>query len=475
MMTGATWLLAFVLVFGLLSAFVGLNLNGFWVDELFTAWVVGSDHSLPAMLSRALTDNHPPLYNLAVFLFSEVFGASETALRAFSAICAIAAVLVFVVRADSFSLRARLFAATLATASTYWLAHSQEARSYALCLLWGSILSVAVFRVVEGRAGRADLIAAAAASLLGCLTHAYMLFVAESAVALILVYRPGMRWLACGWGALLFAVSLAYAELVSLHAQNSMVGWIGSSPAWYALEIWFAGLQTVAKLALPALVFAAICMVLFRRGVAPNRATVVAVVAPLLLLFQAIAVSILLAPSFTDRNLLLCSPFIWAALAGLYDMGVERSGRRRPALALIAAVLAALCAGAVAYRLTPHRAPFRESAKWIADQADCRGKPIPVLLERDPKMTSRNAELWARISYGYYLPGHPLRPTIKEDVLAGRPIPPSGCSVVAWGAHYLDNAVDARRIAQRLGARQKTFPIAGDANASAYVFLRSPQ
>jgi hypothetical protein len=122
---------------GLVGAFVGLTASSLWIDELFTTWVIGDDSSLANVASRALTDSNPPLYYFIVFFFTRAFGDSDATFRVFSAICASAAILVLVcATARSFSLPARLFAAALATASTFWFAQSQNARALMRRLSW---------------------------------------------------------------------------------------------------------------------------------------------------------------------------------------------------------------------------------------------------------------------------------------------------------------------------------------------------
>lgn len=477
----ATVLMSAALAASLIGAFIGLSVNSFWLDEFFTAWVVGSDHNVSQTLGRALTDLHPPLYYLSVFSFSQVFGAGEIGLRLFSALCAVAALLVFVLGADCFSVRARVFAGLLAAASTYWLAHSQEARSYAMGLLIASILLVSALRLVSGRGGRGARAAFMAASLAGCFTHDYLFLVAEAALAVIFVFDRRSRLWSVLWGLALLSATFAYLKLViNGHAQaesGAAVGWIGATPAWYGRELFFAVAQTAPKLGALGLLAVALAAWKFGRRRGLDAALLASLLVPVLVLIGGVAVSVLISPSFTDRNFLLSSPFIWACAAGLYDLGVEASGSAT--LAVIVALLTLPATGALAYRLVPHNAPFRDSAQWIAAEPGCTRAVIPVIIGGDSVTRSDFGRLQAKAAYGYYLPDHRLQMVSKDDILSGaNPLPganpPRGqCQVEAWAAHYIAGS-EAEAIANRLGAKLKVFSVPKDRKGyfSAYVFLR---
>jgi hypothetical protein len=62
---------------GLIGAFFGLDSSSFWIDELFTAWVVKGDDGLSGVLTRALTDLHPPIY-MSPFIFFHRYSAFRT-------------------------------------------------------------------------------------------------------------------------------------------------------------------------------------------------------------------------------------------------------------------------------------------------------------------------------------------------------------------------------------------------------------
>jgi hypothetical protein len=198
-----------------------------------------------------------------------------------------------------------------------------------------------------------------------------------------------------------------------------------------------------------------------------------------MVLLSGIAASIVSAPNFTDRNFLLCSPFLWALGAEFYDQGFDTPSRLSPWVAAMAAAAATFSASHVLWRVLPHNTPFRESAAWIARQADCAGRPIPVLINRATPMKPGFAELQAQANYGHYLRGHLLQPVFQEDLATGGRLPESGCSIAAWGAHYVHGDDEARLLAGRMSTAgqqvsYRAFTVPNDPRGvlSAFVFVR---
>src|SRR5262245_57234386 len=162
---------------GLVFAFVGLDTHSFWYDELFTARLLEPEPGT-TLPSRIATDVHPPLYLLALGLFTDILGDSDWALRAFSAIAACGAIVLFIAGTRSaFSLPARLFGAAMATGSLFWFFQAQNARSYALCLLIGSAVMVIALALLQGEGRRRLLLAGLLALMLaGSFVHFYLLY-----------------------------------------------------------------------------------------------------------------------------------------------------------------------------------------------------------------------------------------------------------------------------------------------------------
>lgn len=141
---------------GLVGAFVGLKVSSFWIDELFTAWIVEIGIGFDEFVARIVTDVHPPVYYVLAFLHAQLFGDDEVGLRSLSALCAVAAVLLFIVATKSyFSLAARLFGGAMATGSFFWFYQAQNARGYSLSFLIG-VAMLAISLSILAKRSRPD-------------------------------------------------------------------------------------------------------------------------------------------------------------------------------------------------------------------------------------------------------------------------------------------------------------------------------
>lgn len=85
---------AFLIAWGVIMAagtvlmFIGITRESLWYDESYSAAIV--NHSIPDIINMTAGDSHPPLYYLMLHVFTLVFGRSVLALRAFSALGAVA-------------------------------------------------------------------------------------------------------------------------------------------------------------------------------------------------------------------------------------------------------------------------------------------------------------------------------------------------------------------------------------------------
>lgn len=448
---------------GLVFAFVGLDLRSLWFDELFTARLL-TPWPDSTLLGRIATDVHPPVYLLTLAAFTRIVGDGETGLRLLSALAASGAIVVFVAGTrSSFSLPARLFAAAIAAGSLFWFTQSQNARSYALCLLLVTgILSLALARLQGRRGWRGPALVALV--LIAAFTHFYALYASIAVLMLLgLLERRDRRLVGVALFGLVTAAGLYITLVIKPLSQVSLGdNWYRNDPGWY-LDVLGSSLgQTLGPHALVALALCLAAALYGHRRVSADRTTLFLAGVPLLVLLGAITTSTLVAPNFWDRNFLVVSPFLWALLARAYDGAV---GKLAPALrlGLIAAlsVLVVASAAIVMSRLPVGEAPamyepFRESAAWIRAQAACRDQPLPVVTTDSPSWYKPGyAERVYDGAYGYYLRG--FAPTVlvfgrdlgngtlpaglKEELqrrLAGE-----GCPVLAWSAHNMSPSVIA--------------------------------
>ena len=470
----------------LAGAFVGLGTNGFWIDELFTAHVVGHDHDTAAALARALIDNHPPTYYLALFGLSEVLGTSEAALRLPSAVFAVAALVLFYFGTRRYySVPARLVTIVLAATSRYWLFQSQNARSYALLMLLATLLMVLAMRWIDrdrrGERARGTLAALVLVAVLGVFVHYYMLFVELAVILVMMAMSPRFRLIGIALGAVLTASVFGYVELVmkphTVFANE--ISWMGNDFAWYRAEVQ-STLTSIANrltaVAMLVVLAGAAGLALSRRSHGPAiDARWLPVAVPFLVLAAGITSSQAMAPNVTARNLLVSVPFIWATIALLYDLGVARLGARRWVAMLVLAGLALASVGSVRSRLKSTNTPFRETAQWIARNGDCAGATIAVFVDRNSYVSEPIAMARVVQDYGYYSdPSIRLRGAFAEDVFAPPPAGEKSCAVVGWAMHYVIGKDSAEALRRRIEAglgRPVTMRVFGE---RAYVYLAAP-
>lgn len=144
--------------------FFSIGRESFWSDELFsvsTALSLSDRHPWypfafknlyeltfeDSFLTRKAADNTPPLYEAMLFLWSLLFGESDTALRSLSATLGVAAVAVVYIGLRRVGPHgAAIVAAALLAASPGAITYSQEARAYSLAMFF---CTVAVVRLTS--------------------------------------------------------------------------------------------------------------------------------------------------------------------------------------------------------------------------------------------------------------------------------------------------------------------------------------
>ena len=134
---------------GAVLRFAALGRQPFWLDEATSA----------AFATRPLFDclfaeiNHPPLYSVLLWVISRIVGnESDLVLRLPSALCGVGAIPVawwVTVRLVPGDRRLRLVTTAFVACSPFFVALSQEARSYSLYLLLGLLSTLAFLRFVD--------------------------------------------------------------------------------------------------------------------------------------------------------------------------------------------------------------------------------------------------------------------------------------------------------------------------------------
>lgn len=470
------------------AAFVGLGRSSLWIDELFTLHLVHHDLGLREVWRRALTDTQPPLYDVLLYAWTRLSGYAPWAMRLPSAVCAVAAIVMFACSARRLRLAspaAIAFACAVAALSGFWFQQSQNTRSYALSLLLAAVLQHAAWRVQAAiRDGlpilscQRRLYPLLLAALLASFNHSYLLLASGIAMGLLLPVLPGWRpriVLALG-GLLILLLNVAYyRQLMHDTHQDLHHLWFRNDMGFFAAQTHQA-IEALATRWVEVGLGVLLCSLLWRRlqgepaEAEPLRearqATLLSACVLVGVAGIGIAVSLLVAPSYSDRNLLTCAPFAWWLVARLYDVGGPRPGARRiwPAVAFLAIALAShlpLLRG----RLIERNEAWRESADYLASLPACRQQPLTVIL---PFKFGPPEDSFRRLAeqdfYGHFLATSPLTAMTPSEL--GSPSPAlsaqwqarvrqfdqGGCGVLAWGVHDL-NDDDVQQLALEL-ARQ---------------------
>ena len=394
-----------------------LGLQSLWYDETFTHAIAGQD-SLGAVWDQVrLTESTPPLYYVVTWIWTQLAGTGDAALRAPAALAG-----VLCVPAAYLALRrfvgepAALGAASLTAVSPVLVAYSLNARAYPLLVLLACLsvwaMGAALERADARRLGIWALLAAA------CMwTHYYAAFLVAAELAVLLWRSPGVRLRVLAAGA---AVAVAFAPLLGLlgdqrderasHIESLDLGErveqavrqlaAGANPPSRALE-WLAVALGVGGLA------AGVWVARRRRAALP------------LIVLGAAAIGLPLALDllgidnhFFMRNLLVA----WVALAGLAALGLLRARAIPLAAALV--VFAALT-------VATHADWRHQNADWEGAVeelgAEVDGRPVVVLPGFDASVAVRYLErvvavepVTARSAWVIVAPGRPGQADLTE-------------------------------------------------------------
>lgn len=181
---------AVLIVLTALSAYIRTHyISGqFWEDEAITTGI--ASHSLSAIPGVLRHDGSPPLFYLLLHVWISIFGPSETAVHALSALFGLLCIPAGMWAGWSlFGRRVGLYMATLCAFSTFLSSYAQEGRMYELMGLLG-ILATAAFIHGFVYRRRRYLIMFAVCEALMLYTHAWGIFFgAGSVFALIPIWR----------------------------------------------------------------------------------------------------------------------------------------------------------------------------------------------------------------------------------------------------------------------------------------------
>jgi uncharacterized membrane protein len=207
--------------------FATLDQQSLWYDEAVTA-LRDLHASLGGTLSAvAHIENTPPLYYVALWLWTRLLGTGVLALRSLSALAGVATVLVgWAIGRQLGSRRAAIALAAILATNPLFVWYSQEARAYELFVLLAAVAFLFFLRARE-QPSRGNLAGWAAASAAALTTHYFAAFlIAPEAVLLIVAWGPRRELVLA-----LAAVAAAAAALAPLAISQG-----GHGTSW--IEHW---------------------------------------------------------------------------------------------------------------------------------------------------------------------------------------------------------------------------------------------
>lgn len=219
--------------------FVNLNSTSLWTDEAISIYFA-EDGILEAWFGRML-DYNPPLYDLLLYPFIELFGISEISVRVLSGLfgfASFAVLLYYLLRWD------RLITAVaviLVGFSQVHFEYSREARPYVVLFffaMWSALFLLRKLWRAEGWRRRDLGLLTIQLAALSYLHYSGLLFSGCVALILLLMRKQLMlRWTQvfivwAGWGVCL----LPWAETLLVHAQQTP-DWIQGRPPQLGLVL----------------------------------------------------------------------------------------------------------------------------------------------------------------------------------------------------------------------------------------------
>lgn len=467
---------AIVAVSACCGAFVGLSTSGLWIDELFTVHLIHHDGGIAEVLHRVLMDTHPPFYYVLLYGWTHLAGLSEWALRLPSAVCVVMAMLVFAIGTRRvLSPVAIAFACAAGGLSEFWFQQSQNARPYAMSMAFAAALLA--LAIVLRRRMRADpkfplmhWLALSVLGLCGSLTHAYILLALGMTLLYLLLSMPSwrVRLAIVVTGLAVLAVNAVYYKmLMHSSAQDLQNLWFTNSAGFFKQQI---------KLAVYALLPGRIALVLgllllfgIQRKLARDPlyvfderdtrwSTGLAGFVLVGVMLCGIGVSLAVAPSYSDRNLLTCAPFAWLLIGRIYDaLGPRGDTPASKMLAVLIALIVCMQLVQLRGRELPHMESWRPSAHFVQQLPGCANQALPVVLPyRFGHSNDYFRSLSERDFFGYYLPQDArTQAYLPAEFAARHPVGGlpqllatraanagggSGCTLLAWGVHDLNEA-----------------------------------
>ncbi len=355
-----------------------LSYQSFWEDELYSWWA--SSFTGPAMVIRVgvLPDIHPPGYQLLMYLVQRLGAEGELGLRLPSAVAGILAIpLLYWLGYKLYGPMEGLIAAALLAVLHFPIYYSQEARSYALVLLFVLLTAVLSLDLFSAKPQHlTPYLLLPAAIVLASLHYYGLLFVillGGTAVFLTIRYRRDKMRLVLRLFGLVGAAYLLWLPGIITQLQISNRGlWITPPgnivETFLALFYQFFNQRWLPAYLMLGLILVAVISRLKKRKTYKNlpNATLFLLLWLVIPFGMTYLFSVLVTPIFTYRNLIIILPAaLLLAARGLTQIP-PKWGQIGAASLLTGVLLWQVVGGD--YYTAPHKTQFREAAAIIVNQ-----------------------------------------------------------------------------------------------------------
>jgi 4-amino-4-deoxy-L-arabinose transferase-like glycosyltransferase len=243
--------------------FYAIGRQGFWYDEAYTDYLVrqAPGHMLGLIPHLEST---PPLYYCVAWIWTRIFGFGAGGLKSLSAL--FGTLTIPLVYAGALKLlpsrRAAIIAAALAACSPWLIWYAQEARSYAMLVLF-TAASLVAFAYVRERPSRAAAVYWAITCMLALLTHYYAAILIIPEAAWLLYAHRHSRAIGVAIASV-GAVGLALLPLALQQQSSHNNRWIAQSSYLLRLRqvpaLFLIGPETHARVLLKFLAFATLAV-----------------------------------------------------------------------------------------------------------------------------------------------------------------------------------------------------------------------
>jgi mannosyltransferase len=385
-------LLALVLLLGATLRIYDLGAESYWLDEAIMIQLTSG--STADILAEYSASGRPPVYVWLTFSWVQIFGASEAAARALSALIGSGAILaIYYVGKELFGRHVGLSSALLMALSEMQIFHAQNLRYYSLVILLTLISFLYYIRMLR-TGSLAQLTVWAITNLLLFFTHFLTVLVFPAQVLHFLIFHRRYRslWLPWALAQASLAVAATWHLVLPLFQRTVVEGGPAPGPSWIpptelsmlyrTVREYLLSTTPLRETIVPAVVVFVVGLLLFWlvQGPARLRRSLFALKAdlrrfignwPSLLLvslwlifppLSLFGLSLLLRPMFVDRYTLSAAPALYLLIAG----GLWSVRRLVPTTLVLVAFMVLTLPGIFQYYQRDNNEQWREVATYVA-------------------------------------------------------------------------------------------------------------